>query len=194
VSGSLVLASTSPYRRRLLARLGHPFDVAAPGVDEDRAAPDGDPCAVARALARAKAEAVAMRAGPGIVVIGSDQVCALGDERLGKPGSEQGARAQLRRLAGRTHELLTAVAVVHHGGLEEFVDRTRLTMRELTDAEIAAYVAVDHPVDCAGSYKLEASGIGLFERIESADWTAVEGLPLLELASVLRRLGVPTQS
>lgn len=191
MSGPLVLASTSPYRRRLLARLGVAFDVASPGVDEERAAPDGDPCSVARALARAKAEAVAGQLGPGAVVIGSDQVCALGDERLGKPGSEEGARSQLRRLAGRTHELITAVAVVHGGGIEEFVDRTELTMRALTDAEIAAYVAVDQPVDCAGSYKLEAAGIGLFERIESADWTAIEGLPLLQLASVLRRLGIP---
>lgn len=185
-----MLASTSPYRRRLLARLGLEFEVASPAVDEEREAPDAEPLTVAKALARAKAEAVAARAGADAVVLGSDQVCALGAERLGKPGSVARACDQLARLAGRTHELITAVAIVHGGGVDEFVDRTRLTMRRLGRAEIEAYVAQDEPLDCAGSYKLEAAGIGLFERIESADWTAIEGLPLLATAAVLRRLGV----
>lgn len=189
-----MLASTSPYRRRLLARLGVDFDVASPDVDEEREAPDAGPDVVARALARAKALAVAARAGAGAVVVGSDQVCALGAERLGKPGSVERACEQLGRLAGRTHELITAVACVHDGGVEEFVDRTRLEMRALSADEIRSYVAVDQPLDCAGSYKLEAAGIGLFERIESADWTAIEGLPLLQLAGLLRRLGVAMRS
>lgn len=185
-----MLASTSPYRRRLLGRLGLEFEVASPEVDEERAAPAAAPATVAQVLARKKAEAVAARAGAEAVVLGSDQVCALGAERLGKPGSVARACDQLARLSGRTHELITAVAIVHSGGIDEFVDRTRLTMRALTRAEIEAYVARDEPLDCAGSYKLEAAGIGLFERIESADWTAIEGLPLLATAGALRRLGV----
>jgi septum formation protein len=190
VSPRLVLASTSPYRRRLLARLGFDFDVAAPGVDEEAAAPAGSPLEVAEALAQAKAGAVASRFPTDAVVIGSDQVCALGDQRFGKPGTAAGAVAQLERLAGRTHELITAVAVLHEGVATGFVDRTCLTMRPLTVAEIEAYVAQDDPVDCAGSYKLEAAGISLFERIDSADWTAIEGLPLLGLARVLRDCGL----
>ncbi|MGA1526153.1 MAG: Maf family protein [Planctomycetota bacterium] len=190
MSPRLVLASTSPYRRRLLARLGFAFDVAAPGVDEEAVAPPGSPLEVAEALARAKALAVASSVPADAVVIGSDQVCALGDLRLGKPGTAAGAVAQLERLAGKTHELITAVAVVTRGVVTGFVDRTRLTMRPLTLAEIEAYVAEDDPVDCAGSYKLEAAGISLFERIDSVDWTAIEGLPLLELARVLRDCGL----
>lgn len=185
---NLVLASTSKYRARLLERLGLPFAQEAPGVDE---APfkHGKPLEVAQALALAKADAIAKRR-PDAVVLGSDQVAALGDAILDKPGTEANARAQLARLAGKTHVLVTAVAVAHRGKSTLLVDETKLTMRSLTEAEIAAYVARDAPLDCAGSYKVESLGIALFDRIDSQDFTAIEGLPLLAVARVLRELGL----
>ncbi len=185
----LLLASTSPYRRALLSRLGVPFRAVPPAVDE-AAFRTGDvaPDRLAAGLARRKAAAVAERF-PDAVVIGSDQVCAAGGDVLGKPGDAAGARAQLALLAGRTHRLITAVAVAHPDGVVEFADETRLSMRALRADEIERYVAADDPTDCAGSYKLEARGIALFDRIESADHTAIVGLPLIALTGVLRELG-----
>lgn len=185
----LVLASTSPYRRELLGRLGLPFVCEAPGVDEAVVKEaQHDPPAIVRELARQKARAVAARR-PGTIVIGSDQTACLDGTVLDKPGTVRNACAQLTRLAGRTHELLTAVAIVHAQGLVEWTDVTRLTMRSLSPTEIERYVAAEQPLDCAGSYKIERLGIALFERIDGADWTAIQGLPLLRVAAELRRLG-----
>lgn len=185
----LVLASTSPYRKALLERLRLPFRCKAPGVDEDAVrAGITDPRDVAVELARRKALAVA-RFEPDAVVIGSDQVVALGDRILGKPGSAERAVAQLLELAGRTHHLLTAVAIAQHGELVEWVDDTALTMRALTRAEAERYVAADSPLDCAGAYRIESLGIALFDRITSDDATAIVGLPLLRMSAELRSLG-----
>ena len=130
---------------------------------------------------------------PTAVVIGSDQVCALGPTILGKPATAARAEQQLAQLAGRTHRLLTAVAIVHRSGElaqnDEFLDDTALTMRPLCSDEIARYVAADQPLDCAGSYKIEGLGIALFQSVETRDATAIIGLPLLELSTLLRRLG-----
>jgi septum formation protein len=187
----LVLASTSAYRRELLGRLGVAFETAAPDVDEGAWKGRGlAPREVARQLARAKAEAVARVVGDGATVIGSDQVCALGSETFGKPGTAERACEQLARLAGRTHELLTAVCVVGPvRGVWEHTDTARLSMRALDAASIARYVAADRPLDCAGSYKLEARGIALFEKLECADHTAIVGLPLVALTLELVRRG-----
>lgn len=187
----LVLASTSAYRRELLGRLGVAFETAAPDVDEGAWKGRGlAPRDVARQLARAKAEAVARVVGDGATVIGSDQVCALGSETFGKPGTAERAGEQLARLAGRTHELLTAVCVVGPlHGVWEHTDVARLSMRALDAVSIARYVAADRPLDCAGSYKLEALGIALFEKIECADHTAIVGLPLVVLTLELVRRG-----
>jgi septum formation protein len=187
----LVLASTSAYRRELLGRLGVAFETAAPDVDEAAWKGRGlAPREVARQLARAKAEAVARVVGDGATVIGSDQVCALGSETFGKPGTAERACEQLARLAGRTHELLTAVCVVGPvRGVWEHTDTARLSMRALDAASIARYVAADRPLDCAGSYKLEARGIALFEKLECADHTAIVGLPLVALTLELVRRG-----
>jgi len=186
----LVLASTSPYRRELLARLRLPFSCEKPGVDEDAAKRTlPDPAAVVAELARQKARAVAVRL-PDAIVIGSDQGACLDGTMLDKPGTAANAIAQLTALAGRTHELRTAVAIVHAGGLVEWTDVTRLTMRALAREEIERYVAAEQPLDCAGSHKIEGLGIALFERIESEDQTAIQGLPLLRLAAELRRLGL----
>jgi septum formation protein len=187
----LVLASTSPYRRELLARLGIPFRTHAPVCDEESFKAAGlPPTELAAALARAKAESL-RGVERTAVLLGSDQVVAINDRVLGKPGTAERAAAQLEVLAGRTHLLVTAVAVLHEGGLESHVDVTRLSMRPLTRAQIQRYVAADAPLDCAGSYRVEARGITLFERIESADHTAIVGLPLIAVTSMLAALGYP---
>ena len=187
----LILASTSRYRKELLARLGLEFTCLAPTCDEAAAKALGlAPQELAATLARTKAESVFAR-HPTAVVIGSDQVCVGAGQLLGKPGGRSEAIAQVQRLAGRTHELLTAVCVRHPGGRQEFLDIARLTMRSLTPAAIERAVDADQPFDCAGGYKLEARGIALFARIESADHTAIVGLPLLALTAILADLGYP---
>lgn len=192
----LVLASTSRYRRELLARLGLPFEAADPGVDEEAVKALGLPAeALVVRLAREKAAAVAHRlaaARPGALVVGSDQVAELDGEILGKPGTAERAEAQLRRLAGREHRLLTALCVVRAGdGLRrEALDVHHLRLRTLDDGQIARYVAADRPLDCAGAYKIEGPGIALFDRVRGDDFTAVIGLPLTRLVALLAELGV----
>jgi septum formation protein len=189
----VVLASTSPYRRDLLLRLGVPFEVEPPGVDEATLTAQlgaVDPRDVPALLADAKAAAVAQR-HPDRVVIGSDQVAVASGRILGKPCSIEEARSQLAMLSGATHELVTALTVSCEGEIHRHRDIARLTMRQLSGEEIARYVAADRPVDCAGSYKLEQRGIVLFERIEAADHTAITGLPLIALTTILRGLGLP---
>ncbi|WP_205679137.1 Maf family protein [Aquisphaera insulae] len=185
----LVLASTSPYRRELLARLGIPFRCVPPPFDESAFPREGlAPRALAERLAEEKARSVAA-IEPDAVVIGSDQLVAIDGEVLGKPGTPDRAIDQLARLSGRTHELLTAVVVTSAGGVERYLDRTRMTMRALDRAAIERYVAADRPLDCAGSYRLEDRGIALFEAIEGEDYTAIVGLPLIRLVTTLRGLG-----
>jgi len=187
----LILASTSAYRRALLERLGVPLDSVAPDADERRL-PDEPPDALALRLARLKAETVA--AGhPGCIVIGSDQVAVRGPEILGKPGTVERCNEQLLKSSGREVEFLTAVHVVDGRGAraESHLDRTQVRFRTLEPAEVARYVAADTPLDCAGGFKAESLGIALFERIESADPTALTGLPLIWLCGALRRAGIP---
>lgn len=185
----LILASTSPYRAALLARLGLPFRAVAPRVVEDDWKARGlAPDELARALAAAKALSLAEEF-PGAAILGGDQLAAVDGEILGKPGGVERARDQLAHLSGRTHELVTAIAVWADGNIHEHIDIARLTMRDLSSAEIARYVEADNPIDCAGSYKLESLGIALFERIEAADHSAITGLPLMALSAMLRRLG-----
>jgi len=185
----LVLASTSPYRRKLLERLRLPFEVAPPDVDEEKTAPAGAiPVAIAEALARAKAEAVAVRF-PGATVIGSDQLVDLQGAVLGKPLTRKGALAQLGRLAGKTHALITSVVVLAPAIRVTHTDISRLTMEEFPADALARYVDADRPFDCAGSYRIESLGISLFRRIETEDPTAIEGLPLQFVARALRSLG-----
>ena len=186
---SLILASTSRYRRELLARLAVPFHVSAPEVDE-QPLPGEKPEPRASRLALAKAHAVAERF-PDAVVIGSDQVAACGELVLDKPGSAERARAQLASLSERTAVFYTACAVVVPAlsTVEVFTDRTRIDFRKLNADEIARYVEREQPLDCAGSFKSEALGITLFETIETRDPSALVGLPLLWLAAALRRAG-----
>lgn len=122
-------------------------------------------------------------------MIGSDQLVALAGRVFGKPGNAEGAVDQLAAMAGRSHDLITALAVWHEGRTILHTDVTTLHMRPLTRAEIARYVAADRPLDCAGAYKIEERGIALFERIDTADHTAITGLPLIALTTILRALG-----
>ena len=186
----LLLASTSPYRRQLLERLGIAFACHDPEVDESAFHDSAkDPRQLAQVLAAAKADAISQQQDHA-VVIGCDQVCALDQEVLGKPGSAAAAVAQLERLQGREHLLLTAVALRHGATHRDFVETTRMTMRPMPRHELQRYVATDNPIDCAGSYKIEQAGIALFDKIQGEDHTAIIGLPLMRLCHALRELGV----
>jgi len=185
----LVLASTSKYRRALLDRLGLSYTAHAPKVDEEAVAPELSVDAVAMQLARDKAQSVAA-ACPDAHIIGSDQLVDLDGERLGKPGSIEKAEEQLRRLSGREHRLITAVALLHpNGTVETALDIHLMRLRALTDAEVHRYVQRERPIDCAGSYKIESLGISLVESIEGKDFTAIVGLPLIALCKLLRDAG-----
>lgn len=189
-SRQLVLGSTSPYRRELLARLRLPFDVASPEVDETPQ-PNETPHDLACRLALAKAHAVAARF-PAAVVIGSDQVADLDGQPLGKPGTHERAVAQLRQMRGKTVVFQTAVAVVCHdtGFAQVDLAPVRVRFRDLDDAEIEAYLRAETPYDCAGSAKSEGLGITLLASIENDDPTALVGLPLIRTASLLRAAGL----
>jgi septum formation protein len=185
----LVLASTSPYRRVLLARLGVPFRCVAPNFDESSIPPKSrEPRELAEALAWGKAASIAPTESFA-TIIGCDQLVSLEGRIFGKPGSLKGAADQLLALTGRTHELITALVVIRGPQRLFHTDVTRLRMRALTRSEIERYVTNDRPVDCAGSYKLEERGITLFETIETQDHTAITGLPLIALTGFLRELG-----
>jgi septum formation protein len=184
----LVLASTSPYRRELLARLRLPFDVARPDTDETPL-PGEAPTSLAQRLAAAKAGAVARDHGDAWV-LGSDQVAELGDVALGKPGDRAKALAQLAAMSGRSVHFRTAVCLTHADGRQfDALDTTTVHFRTLDGDEIARYVDAEQPFDCAGSFKSEGLGIVLFESIESQDPTALVGLPLIATAQLLREAG-----
>ena len=186
----LVLASTSPYRRELLARLQLPFETTAPEVDES-ALPAESPVATAERLSVAKARAVAAQY-PDALIIGSDQVAYLGNFRFGKPGSRENASAQLRQMSGKS--------VIFHTGLcllNAATGRTHLRgiptevrLRELSDAEIERYLDKEDSLNCAGSARSEGLGISLMEYMRGDDPNALVGLPLIALCNMLRAEGV----
>lgn len=187
----LVLASTSRYRRELLARLGLPFECVSPGVDETPHV-DETPEALAMRLARAKAAAVAAQIGGSALVIGSDQCLELDGCILGKPGCVDVACAQLAASSGRRVRFHTAVVVIRTGDMREAIhlDATDVEFRRLEADVIRRYVERERPLDCAGSFRSEGLGIALFERIDNADPTALIGLPLIATARMLRDLGI----
>ena len=190
----LILASSSAYRRALLARLGLPFEAIAPDIDETPLAGES-PQATALRLARAKAEAVA-QAHPGALVIGSDQVATLDDRQIGKPGDHARALAQLQLMRGREVVFHTALCLwdgrapdAAQAAQVENV-QVKVRFRDLPDAELDAYLRIEQPYDCAGSAKNEGLGIALLESIASTDPTALTGLPLIALTGMLRHAGV----
>jgi septum formation protein len=191
---TLVLGSSSAYRKELLARLRLPFATRSPDVDETPQL-DETPLLLAQRLALAKAQAVALGCeaeGMDAIVIGSDQVADLNGQCLGKPGSHANAVAQLRAMSGQTVRFHTAVAVLrpHTGFQATFLNTVSVGFRTLDAATIEAYLQLEQPYDCAGSAKAEGLGIALLERIDSNDPTALIGLPLIELTEALRQAGL----
>jgi len=189
-SPPLVLASTSVYRQSLLQRLGLPFETASPGVDETPR-PGETARQTSERLALEKARAVA--AGhPRALIIGSDQVALLGDEQLGKPLTHDNAVRQLRAMRGRCVVFYTALALLdaRSGEAQTAIAENRVCFRDYSDAEIEAYLRREQPYDCAGSAKSEGLGIILISRMEGNDPSALVGLPLIELVSMLRNAGV----
>lgn len=185
----LRLASTSQYRRTLLARFGLPFECTRPEVDETPMSGE-TPDALARRLADAKARAVGRRF-PDDWVIGADQVAELDGAALGKPGSFERAADQLAAASGKRVAFHTAVCVYRHADRSAlaFADRTLVHFRVLGSAEIERYLHAEQPYDCAGSFKAEGLGITLFDAVHSSDPTALVGLPLVQLAKALRKAG-----
>ena len=186
----LVLGSTSPYRRDLLARLRLDFSVNAPRVDETPRAGEA-PAQLAQRLALEKAQEVASR-HPGAIVIGADQVAELDGQPIGKPGTHARAVAQLQAMRGRQVVFHTAVAVVRPdtGFAQGLLAEVAVHFRALSDAEIERYLRLEQPYDCAGSAKCETLGIALLDRIDSDDPTALVGLPLMRTCALLRLAGI----
>ncbi|MBI2795929.1 MAG: septum formation inhibitor Maf [Gemmatimonadetes bacterium] len=183
----MILASASPRRRDLLALAGIAHTVAPADVNEDVRAGER-PDAYVERLAREKAAVIAAR-HPAAVVIAADTTVVLDDEILGKPGSTAEARAMLRRLAGHTHTVLTGMAVSRGGRTASAVERVEVTFRDLSDAEIAAYVATGEPMDKAGAYGIQGFGATIVERIHG-DYFSVMGLGLRRLVALLAAVGV----
>jgi MAF protein len=188
----LVLASSSPYRRELLQRLGLPFAWGRPDVDE-QPLPGEDITAMTQRLAVAKAHALAHQ-HPEALIIGSDQACQReGDSTiLGKPGNFEVAQQQLKAASGRVVEFHTALALLNTrtGHCEKSHDVFKVHFRALSAEEIAAYLRREEPYDCAGSFKAEALGITLFRGMEGKDFHSLIGLPLISLCELLRRAGL----
>jgi septum formation protein len=188
---NLILASTSPYRRRLLERLCLPFTCINPAIEESMQEGES-PSERASRLATEKASAAAKTLQGNAIVIGSDQVACLGTEILHKPVTAEAAEQQLTASSGQTVHFWTAVSI---WASPEQAPTLRVVpcevkMRALSAAEISRYVALDQPLDCAGSFKWESLGITLFEAMRTEDPTALEGLPLIALSELLRQTGV----
>lgn len=193
-SPRLILASSSKYRKELLNRLRLPFEVQVPNVDETPR-PKETPEQTAMRLAQEKSFAVLAQA-PGALVIGSDQVATLDGEQIGKPGSHENALKQLQKMRGKRVIFHTALCLwdgrnpnaTQASQLENV--QTFVTFRDLPDQELESYLHIEQPYDCAGSAKNEGLGIAIIEKIESTDPTALTGLPLIALCTMLRRAGV----
>jgi len=184
---SVILASQSPRRRELLALVGISHEVRPADIDETQW-PGEDPRAHCERLARGKVEAIAARE-PDALVIGSDTIVILDGDVLGKPGDETEARATLARLSGRTHTVMTAVAVRYRGEERSAVEEVGVTFHPLSPEDIAAYVATGEPMDKAGAYGIQGYGATIVARVDG-DYFAVMGLPLQRLVRLLAELGV----
>jgi septum formation protein len=190
---TIFLASGSPYRKALLARLGLPFETRSPDIDESPL-PGERFVETAIRLAKEKARVISVHE-PNAIVIGSDQVACCGPHRLDKPGNAQTALAQLQLQRGKTSEFHTALCVMTNGGQRVLTDLVTIGVRfrnadELTDARLTRYIELEQPLDCAGAAKSEGLGITLMESFSGNDPTALVGLPLISLSRMLRELGV----
>ena len=189
-AAKIILASTSPYRKNLLSRLRLPFSCVRPHFDESALKGTSlSPKKLALQLAYGKAASLRDRF-PEAVLVGSDQVIHFKGKLFGKPGTPERARRQLRQLSGKQHELICSVVVLYKKKVFSHTEVIKLTLHSLTDDQIRRYVSKDKPLDCAGSYKVESLGISLMKKIEGGDPTAIEGLPLVKLSYILRKLQV----
>jgi septum formation protein len=186
----LILASTSPFRRELLSKLGLPFEIAAPNVDEE-ALPNELAHVRAARLSEAKAHAV-VKTFPDALIIGSDQVASLGSEHIGKPNTHENAVIQLRRMRGKSVVFHTALTLLNGltGAIQARVTPTTVTFRDISDAQIETYLHREQPYNCAGSAKSEGLGIALITNMEGSDPNALIGLPLIELVTMLKTEGI----
>ena len=189
----LILASASPYKQDLLSRLNLNFKVQSPNIEE--VAPEEEmPATTAKRLSLMKARLVA-KSNPGSVVIGTDQVAELNGLPINKPGTHQSAVEQLTQQSGQTVLFHTGLAVVRYNPIGEAecfgsINTTRVRFRHLEYTDIESYLRSETPYDCAGSFKAEGLGISLFEQIDSSDPTSLIGLPLIELCSIFRKIGI----
>jgi len=186
---TLILASTSPYRKLLLQRLQLPFEVYAPNIDESAVAGE-QPLELVKRLALEKSRSAA-RQFPTAMVIGSDQIAVCEGEIVGKPGTVGNACKQLASFSGQCVVFHSAFAICCEENdflFEQMVD-TEVCFRQLTRPEIQRYVELDNPIDCAGSFKSEAAGVSLLDSMTSSDPTAIIGLPLITLSRALRQAG-----
>ena len=186
---TLILASSSPYRQQLLQRLGVPFVAIAPNLDESPL-PGETPQNLTLRLAQAKAQAIASL-HPNAWVIGSDQSADLNGHIIGKPGSHPAALAQLKQMQGQVVVFHTSLCLIAQGFCETIHVPTAVQFRNLPEQVLDQYLRLEQPYDCAGSAKSEGMGIILLEKIESEDPTALIGLPLIALTSLLLQAGIP---
>jgi len=188
-SRNIILASSSPYRKELLDRLGLGYTSVSPEIDET-ALPGETPAALVERLAEQKARAVGARQAG--LIIGSDQVATINDDILGKPGNHENAVAQLQRLAGQRVIFQTGLCLLDSTNHEAQVDVIPFTVqfRALTNEQIERYLRAEQPYNCAGSFKSEGLGITLFEKMIGDDPTALIGLPLIRLTAMLDKAGI----
>jgi septum formation protein len=188
-----ILASSSVYRRQQVEKIGISFDYLKPEIDEDSLkssllSEKKSPQQIAERLSYAKGLSIAdkLNCNEQWLVLSGDQVVSFNNQCLGKPHNLQGSMQQLNLLQGNTHQLITAVSLFSNLGVKNYTQITQLKMHSLSPDEIHNYVLKDEPYDCAGSYKIENNGIALFESIESDDFSAIQGLPMLWLTKKLR--------
>ena len=187
----LILASTSPYRKVILSRVGLSFTALAPQVNEEALKKTGPQKAqeLCLYLAEKKAESLSAQY-PNDVVLGSDQMAVLDGVKIDKPGTMEKAFAQLKTLSGQEHELLTAMAVYYKGQCAKEISVNKIRLRQLSDQDIQASLEKDQPMDCAGSYKIEKSGLWLIESLKTEDPSSIEGLSVITLYRLLEKLKI----
>jgi septum formation protein len=185
----LILASQSPYRKAQLENFGVKFTAVSPLADEEELKRKGpaDPIELTRHLAFQKAASLRERF-PEAVILGADQMVEFAGRKLNKPGTRAAAKAQLTELSGHAHRLITSLSVLAPSASYTFTDVTTVHLRALRPQEIDAYLDLDQPFDCAGSYKIEKAGMALIERLDTQDPSAIQGLPLISLTTALKNL------
>lgn len=189
----LILGSTSAYRKELMLKLGIPFETMKPSCDEvslkiEFLAQKKSPLEIAENLALAKASSL-NKEFKHAVIIGGDQLVDLDGQIIGKSKTFNNAKEQLQNMSGRTHNLITSIAILHEDQKWTLNHISKMKMKKLTYKEIEDYLRIDMPLDCAGSYKIERSGLCLFEKIETDDFSAIQGLPMMWISQKLKEIG-----